>query len=78
MHCDYEPSYLRTITIKPHKVGSGHPGCSPEGQRWLHYAPHVYRVREIAEREHYELTLGTLDFIEADIGRVRQPTMPLW
>jgi len=38
----------------------------------------AYRVREIAEREHYELTLGTLDFIEAHIGRVRQPTMPLW
>jgi len=38
----------------------------------------AYRVREIAEREHYELTLGTLDFIEAHIGRVRQPTLPLW
>ena|SRR6185369_1551870 len=44
--CDHEPSYLRTITIKPRKVGSGHPGCSPEGQRWLHYAPHV-RLDEV-------------------------------
>ena len=32
--------------IKPRKVGSGHPGCSPEGQRWLHYAPHV-RLDEV-------------------------------
>ena len=32
--------------IKPRKVGSSHPGCSPEGQRWLHYAPHV-RLDEV-------------------------------
>src|SRR3954454_18215508 len=32
----------------------------------------AYRVREIAEREHYELTQGTLDFIEAHMGRVMQ------
>jgi hypothetical protein len=38
----------------------------------------AYRVREIAEREHYELTQGTLDFIEANMGRVLQPTLPLW
>ena len=38
----------------------------------------AYRVREIAEREVYELTQGTLDFIDAHIGRVRQPTLPLW
>ena len=38
----------------------------------------AYRVREIAEREHYELTQGTLDFIEAHMGRVMQPTLPLW
>jgi hypothetical protein len=37
----------------------------------------AYRVREIAEREHYELTQGTLDFIEAHMGRVMQPTLPL-
>jgi hypothetical protein len=35
------------------------------------------KVREIAERED-ELTQGTLDFIEAHIGRVIQPTLPLW
>jgi hypothetical protein len=33
------------------------------------------KVREIAEREDYELTEGTLTFIEAHIG---QPTLPLW
>src|SRR4051812_23815749 len=38
----------------------------------------AYRVREIAEREHYELTQGTLDFIEAHMGRVTEPTLPLW
>ena len=38
----------------------------------------AYKVREIAEREHYELTQGTLDFIEAHMGRVMQPTLPLW
>jgi hypothetical protein len=38
----------------------------------------AYRVREIAEREHYELTQETLDFIEAHMGRVMQPTLPLW
>jgi len=38
----------------------------------------AYRVREIAQREHYELTKGTLDFIEAHLGRVMQPTLPLW
>jgi hypothetical protein len=38
----------------------------------------AYVVREIAEREHYELTQGTLDFIEAHIERVRQPTLPFW
>ena len=37
----------------------------------------AYRVREIAEREHYELTQETLDFIEAHMGRVMQPTLPL-
>ena len=36
------------------------------------------KVREIAEHEDYELTQGTLDFIDAHIGRVRQPTLPLW
>ena len=30
--------------IKPRKVGSGHPGA--EGQRWLHYGPHV-RLDEV-------------------------------
>ena len=38
----------------------------------------AYKVREIAERERYELTQGTLDFIEAHMGRVMQPTLPLW
>ena len=38
----------------------------------------AYKVREIAERERYELTQGTLDFIEAHSGRVMQPTLPLW
>ena len=36
------------------------------------------KVREIAEHEDYELTQGTLDFIGAHIGRLRQPTLPLW
>jgi DNA polymerase III delta prime subunit len=35
------------------------------------------KVREIAEHEDYELTQGTLDFIDAHID-VRQPTLPLW
>ena len=34
----------------------------------------AHKVREIAEHEDYELTQGTLDFI--DVGRVRQPTLP--
>jgi hypothetical protein len=38
----------------------------------------AYRVREIAEREHYELTQGTLDFIGSHMGRVMQQTLPLW
>jgi hypothetical protein len=38
----------------------------------------AHKVREIAEHEDYELTQGTLDFIDAHIGRVRQPTLPLW
>ena len=38
----------------------------------------AHKVREIAEHEAYELTQGTLDFIDAHIGRVRQPTLPLW
>jgi hypothetical protein len=36
------------------------------------------KVREIAEHKDYELTQGTLDFIEAHMGRVLQPTLPLW
>jgi hypothetical protein len=36
------------------------------------------KVRDVAEHEDYELTQGTLDFIDAHIGRVRQPTVPLW
>jgi hypothetical protein len=36
------------------------------------------KVREIAELEDYELTRGTLDFIDAHIERVLQPTLPLW
>jgi hypothetical protein len=38
----------------------------------------AHKVREIAEHEDYELTQGTLDFIDAHIGRVRQPPLPLW
>ena len=38
----------------------------------------AHKVREIAEHEDYELTQGTLDFIDAHTGRVRQPTLPLW
>jgi hypothetical protein len=38
----------------------------------------AHKVREIAEHEDYELTQGTLDFIDAHIGRVRQPRLPLW
>ena len=38
----------------------------------------AHKVREIAEHEDYELIQGTLDFIDAHIGRVRQPTLPLW
>ena len=38
----------------------------------------AHKVCEIAEHEDYELTQGTLDFIGAHIGRVRQPTLPLW
>jgi DNA polymerase III delta prime subunit len=38
----------------------------------------AHKVREIAEHEGYELTQGTLDFIDAHIGRVTQPTLPLW
>ena len=37
----------------------------------------AHKVREIAEHEDYE-TQGSLDFIDAHIGRVRQPTLPLW
>ena len=36
------------------------------------------KVREIAEREDYELTEGTLQFLDAHVGRVLQPTLPLW
>jgi hypothetical protein len=36
------------------------------------------KVRDVAEHEDRDLTSGTLDFIEAHIGRVRQPTLPLW
>ncbi len=38
----------------------------------------AHKVREIAAHEDYELTQGTLDFIEAHMGRVMQPTLPLW
>ena len=36
------------------------------------------KVRDVAEQEGRELTSGTLAFIEAHIGRVIQPTLPLW
>ena len=36
------------------------------------------KVRDVAEHEGRELSSGTLAFIEAHIGRVRQPTLPLW
>ena len=36
------------------------------------------KVREIAEREDYELTEGTLQFLEAHSPPVVQPTLPLW
>ena len=36
------------------------------------------KVRDVAEHELIELTSGTLGFIEAHIGRARQPTLPLW
>jgi hypothetical protein len=36
------------------------------------------KVRDVAEHEGRELTSGTLAFIEAHMGRVMQPTLPLW
>jgi hypothetical protein len=36
------------------------------------------KVRDVAEHEGHELTSGTLAFIEAHVGRVIQPTLPLW
>ena len=36
------------------------------------------KVRDVAQQEGRELTSGTLDFIDAQIGRVVQPTLPLW
>jgi hypothetical protein len=36
------------------------------------------KVLEIAEREDYELTEGTLEFVEAHGPRLAQPTLPLW
>jgi hypothetical protein len=36
------------------------------------------KVRDVAEHEGRELTSGTLAFIETHIGRVIQPTLPLW
>ena len=36
------------------------------------------KVRDVAEHEHIELTSGTLNFIDAHIGRARQPTLPFW
>jgi hypothetical protein len=36
------------------------------------------KVRDVAEHEGRELTMGTTAFIEDHIGRVIQPTLPLW
>jgi hypothetical protein len=36
------------------------------------------KVRDVAEHEGRELTSGTTAFIEDYIGRVSQPTLPLW
>jgi hypothetical protein len=36
------------------------------------------KVRDVAQQEGRELTSGTLDFIDSQIGRVVQPTLPLW
>jgi hypothetical protein len=36
------------------------------------------KVLEIAEREDYELTEGTLQFLEAHSPPLIQPTLPLW
>ena len=36
------------------------------------------KVRDVAEHEGRELTSGTTSFIEDHIGRLVQPTLPLW
>jgi hypothetical protein len=36
------------------------------------------KVRDVAEHEGRELTMGTTAFIEDHIGRVLQPTLALW
>jgi hypothetical protein len=36
------------------------------------------KVRDVAEQDCRELTMGTTVFIEDHIGRVIQPTLPLW
>jgi hypothetical protein len=36
------------------------------------------KVRDVAEHEGRELTSGTLAFMEAQIGRALQPSLPLW
>ena len=52
--------------------------CQDEGWSQDVSEAMAHKVREIAEHEDYELIQGTLDFIDAHIGRVRQPTLPLW
>jgi hypothetical protein len=36
------------------------------------------KVRDVAEHEGRELTMGTTAFIEDNIGHALQPTLPLW
>ena len=58
---------LRVIALNVHE------GCHETFQKRL-----ARKIREIAEHENYELTQGTLDFMDAHIVRVRHPTLPLW
>ena len=60
---------------RPHTTGtlSGPRGWSQDVSEAM-----ACKVLELAERDDYELTEGTLAFVEAHSPRVVQPTLPLW
>jgi hypothetical protein len=74
------PGNIQKIILKPKTLGPLPIIALNADEGWSKDVSEAIaaKVREVADHEDQELTSGTLAFIEEHIGRISQPTLPLW